>query len=292
MAAIKEFIANLVEDLKASWRFKLALVLWIPLVVTTIVALVQFGAMNKAGDANTYAKTQIVMESTATFPMFYVFRVDGQPFLQSLRCINMNTGQLVQTQACANQYGPGNNAPTSVCTQVLANKQTATNSYAGRRLTCSVLFAFNGGNWPSNTVYQLTVVGADGIPDDNVWVNPTQNLSVAFQQQLTMASESANMDTSWGADIDYYSNVAVVSPSYTGSFTMEIRIDDFQNILYTQANTFTDYQFLAAWGGVMFFFYVLFIFVFSVAKFFLPDDSKLLRCNAGAASGPEYQTIK
>jgi len=279
MSGVREFVSDLVEDLKRSWRFKLAIVLWIPLVVTTIVALVQFGAMNKAGDTNTFATVQLVAESTVNFPMFYIFRPDNQPYwsIHPISCTT-NTGATVPVQKCQPSLVP--NVALNYCQQVAANTVAATP--ANNQIICQIQTSATY----NNSVFQLTVVGADGIPDDAVWINPHVDQSIAVQQVLTMQTESAQMDTSWSADIDYFNSV--LSPT---GFTLRLRIDDFNNILYTNSNTFTDYQFLAAWGGVMFFFYVLWAFVMFVAKLFLPADSKLMGGPAGASTGPSYQTI-
>jgi len=269
MSGVRAFFSDLVSDLKSSWRFKLAIILWIPLVVTTIVALVQFAAMDQAGNANTFATTQLIAESTVNFPMFYVYRGwDGLAYFQSVVCIAPN-GQRIPTGSCGTKYGYGSDVnPLANCTLVNAQNFAATPT--NQKIQC-VISLSNVGVY-TNPVYQLTVVGADGIPDDMVWINPTQYVSVAVQQVLTMQSESASIDTSWSADIDYYTTAALTS----SVFQMEVRIDDFNNNLYTNSNTFTDYQFLAAWGGVMAFFYVLFAFTFFIAKLFIGDDSKVL----------------
>jgi len=289
MAAVKDLGAEVLEDLKGSWRFKVAIVMWIPLIVTTIVALAQFGLMNKNGNAQTFANTQIVSESVVNFPMFYLYRgSDNLAFNTGGYCwIPPNTQDIVVTTPCTGIYGdiPTQNDRTKCFMVKPTAAQTA--SVGRRRIQCTLTTA---PTWISNNnpVLQLTVVGADGIPDDMVWINAMQNvqppvsnvqqpgLSVAFQQVLTMASESANVDISWSADIDYYSQNWLNQSLATQSWNFEVRIDDFQNIQYGNYNSFTNYQFLAAWGGVMFFFYVLFAFVFFIVKLFMPDDSKVL----------------
>jgi len=130
------------------------------LIVTTIVALVQFSAFNQAGRAYTFATTQIIPESTINFPMFYIYRdSDNGPYFQSVQCIF--NSQVIVGGPCAAQYGPPGGS--TICTQVNVANLAATP--ASNKIQCTVTLQPNS---YTNPVFQMTVVGSGGIPSDYV----------------------------------------------------------------------------------------------------------------------------
>jgi len=288
MAGVKQFVSDLLTDLRRSRRFQIAVIIWIPLVVTTIVAIAGYGAVLQDALATNYAKVEFNVESTVATPLIYMKRDDLLPYFQTVTCRNSNGAALtnLNTKPC-NYFDTGSITDPKVCTVIPSVNIPAPSAWTIESVGYTCLITFVQNNYV-DTTFRVTMVGADNIPDDRVFIQPTLFQSVELDQEFSATSESANIDISWGGDVDVYNAIAInmSNPMSLGHMQLYFRIGNFGGMLYTGYSAYTNYQFLSAWGGIMFTFYFFFWIVYGIVKLFTAPDSKLLDPTGSAPYTP------
>jgi len=117
---------------------------------------------------------------------------------------------------------------------------------------------------------------------------PNQGVRVEMSHQLFFPMKQNHIDL-WQSTVQY-----VTTNFFDGSTPYNVTIYFHVPFSAVQASWetvgFDSYMLLATWGGSFFFVYFLHLVTFTLLKFILPNDSKLLRATPSA--DVEYTQIK
>jgi len=299
MGNFMSFVRDLIADCKSSRRFQVGLVLWIPLIIVTAIMVVRFGIRHTLSQKFGEIKTTFIQENSVHYPdLLLYFRNPPQgPKL----CFQWIQGQPspmpVYPATCPANVQPQNNDPNRpplTCWMLPLHLDVAVPPQNGMPWANPIFcnFTFNpNANGNDNEMYLITPGGFNTSSQWNFgdphFLRPNHRIGVDLFHELFFAFNQ-RIDN-WFARVVYEDSVFPdnYSPYWVG---MEFRIP-FTNVeVNWQDDGFDSWMLLAAWGGGIFFFYLLHIAAFAIAKFFLPDDSRLLR-GAVAAEGSSAPLI-
>jgi len=274
--SISRVVENFVSDVKHSLRFKVAAVLWIPLFITVMIAIIHLGVRHTISMNIPDWRTQYVNEDSGiSYPDVTVqLSTPTNAALTFGRC-NQRGVQAAQILC-----------QTSNCFSFRTSAFQASAAYEGNNhITCQ--FGIQGQN-TDNTELNVTVPQGyiwQPNPPTYVQANVLAEVDFYYEGLHTMDGKSAD---EWWTQVTYrtsdffYNNASAVFTA-TIMFLIPIRahIENYQYV------SFDSWQLLANWGGIIFFMWFLHSIVYGFAKFFLPNDSKLFPDQAAASAAYE-----
>jgi len=290
---LQTFFGDVVTDLKNSWRFRVWAVLWIPLVVTSFVAVIHLGIYSTLSKQIPNWRQQYVSESSGiNYPDILVNAGAGSSFPVSggYSAVFCNqSGTIINALSCPSVNGLAVNP--SGCVKLPLSSRIASAANAGRNhITCSFGITSNYVN--SNT--EMTVVIPQGFiwrPNDPTYVQANMAAAVMLSRERLVTMDGRSADE-WWTQVVYQSSDFFNTPIGT-PFQANIifRIPQRALVINTQYVDFDNYHMLGAWGGAIFFFWFLHSIVYKVLGLWLPNDSKLL-ATATAEAVSAYEPIK
>jgi len=283
---------DFVSDLKTSRRFQICVLLWLPLIVTTGVAVVRLGLKNTDAKLFPTWKTDFIPESSGiSYPdvtiSFVNPQVPGNPSVYfpggGIQCYQR--GSLAVNQVC-----PGNANTQQCVTAKLSSFQASKAEVGQNHVTCNISIVVN----TAGANQELAITMSQGyvwFPNPPTYVTPNQNTEVDLFREVFVPIGQKPV-SEWSTLRNYESSVFNNNPPPAPAAfiaSIRFRIPFRAVIVHRQYVDFDDWQLLAAWGGWFTFMAFLHCIVFFVAKQYTAADSKILA--RGSAGGPGYEPI-
>jgi len=258
-----------------------------PLVVTSLVAVVRLGLKNTDAKIFPQWKTDIIPESNGiNFPDVTIAfsnptSLANPTFPTTFVC--SQRGALAVIASC-----PENSNRLQCQVAKLSAFQASQSEVGQNHVICNVSIS---ATLPVNQEVQVSMTqGYVWFPNPPIYINPNQMVEVDFFRQIFLPIERGPV-SEWGAQRSYESSNYNSNPAGTFIMSIKFRIPFRAVIVYRQFIAFDDWQLLASWGGFFTFMAFLHSIVFFVVKRFTPADSKMLG-DSGATGGPAYEAIK
>jgi len=286
---LKSFLGDLLSDLKSSRRFQVATVLWIPLVVTGLISFIRFSIRNELHEKYHEWGTTFIQQSSIQYPDIRVSYAN--PSFTSVVCATVQPPVVpISSQPCVWPLGtPESKYPCQELQlhQVYAiNKPTSWGTLFGNPINCTFTFGANPGQNEEIYIYTPGGWGGQLWSFPPTFVRPNQQVFIHLENQLFFPMDKSPINI-WSTQVLYESSIFPQGNS-SYQFSVGFRIPFGAQQISWEMVGFDSWFLMAAWGGSFFFFYVLFLAVFNILKFILPNDSKLLRAKADA----EYTPLK
>jgi len=287
------FFRRLLQDLKSSWRFKVGLVLYIPLIITAAILTVRFGIHNTLAEKYHEWKTTFVSEPSIQFPNLMIYFANqnfSRPVTSPGVCVQRGSpSSVISVTAGGCGFNPGKTCHTFNFSPLSSR---GTDVY-GTAIDCT--FLWNPAPGQNDEFYVHTPGGFAQQPGGNwnIEDNPVRpNLYIGFhmEPQFFHPMHSARVEV-WNTKVLYETSIFPSWGTNPYNTTISFRIP-FAVIEYNWETVgFDSWMLMAAWGGAFFFFYFLHSIVFSIAKLWLPDDSVLLRQGSAGESAGEGRPL-
>lgn len=288
MGSFMSFLRDLISDVKSSRRFQVGLVLWIPLIVVSAILVVRFGIRHTLSEKYREFKTTFIRESQVAYPNLEMYFLNPP-----------------QTKTCAQRVNHVLQAPITIgsCSDAVNGRIPLTCLYFpfskdiaippqngdpwGNPIVCNFTFNQNG-NQNLNGDNEMFLLTPGGWNTSSTWnyqnpyfLRPNHFIGVSLFHELFFGF-GQRVDN-WFAQITYQDSNF---PSNRGPYwtAIEFRIPFTSVEVNWEDDGFDSWFLMAAWGGGIFFFYLLHVAAFGIAKFFLPEDSRLLRAGGADAS--------
>lgn len=285
MGSFFSFLRDVIADVKTSWRFRVAVLIWIPLIVVSGVLVVRFGIRHTLSAKYREFKTTFIPETTVNYP-------DIEIYFRNTQFTGACSQDLGQGQPPAKFLFSGcqDTLPdtTSVCKFFpLSQKQTSqTADMRGQPIHCNFTFQPMPGAPNANQEMYLLLPGGWNTSSTWNYANPVPlrpNLHIGIQLFHEVFFGYGQKVDNWFAMHQYMDSEF---PDGTSAYNISMRFSIPFTALEVnwEEDGFDSWFLMATWGGGIFFFYFLFLISFNIAKFFLPDDSRLLR--SGGAELP------
>jgi len=276
MSAAVQFAKDLLADLKSSRRFQIATLIWIPLFVTLAILIVRFGIENTLAEQYREWKLTFIPESTIQFPQLLLGNANPNGFASMPICSQRGSQPIaIRNATCPVSW-------LSDCWllnfAVYSSAGVDAYSYA---IQCT--FIYNPAP-NSNDMMYLWVPGGFGSASASSWnhqpvpVRANGFVAVHLQPEHFYPMHFPPVDT-WSVDVQYWTSVFGDTGSSVYNSTFWFRIPYTIITASWETVGFDRWFLMAFWGGGIFMFYLLHSIAFGFAKFFLPDDSKLLSSN-------------
>jgi len=284
------FFSAVVADLKTSRRFQVCLFLWLPLIVTSLVAVVRLGLKNTDAKLFPEWKTEFIPESSGiSFPDVTIGflnpdTANGNPSFNYFGC--SQRGIFAPYQSCPS------GVPVSQCRVAKLSAFQASRSEVGQNhVTCNITILSTPGVNQEIAISMLQ--GYVWFPNPPTYINPNAAVEVDLFRELFIPIGQGQV-FEWSTLRNYESSVFNSNPSPTAPFAMSLtfRIPFRAVIVHRQFVAFDDFQLLAAWGGFFTFMAFLHAIVFWFVKLYTVPDSKILANSGGEMAGPSYEPIK
>lgn len=287
-AGLVQFFHNVFSDIKSSRRFQVSMLLWIPLFVTICVFVVYLGEWHTMAHRYQEMRTSFIQQDYINFPDVVMW--SGNKNLQSARCFQYTNPNMYITFDFTGKACP-DNATDTTCVYIPLSQKTSSGFDAWYyAINCTFVFAAAPNQ--NNIVLFDTKGGWSSTNGwNNNWLPVRPNMESSIHFEPTLFSIGGNTAFSWDTTHEYESTVfTYYAPSGTYQMGVNFRIP-FTNIaVYNESTGFDSWLLCAAWGGGIFFFYFLHLILFSIAKLFLPDDSRVY--GSSESTNSEFQNIR
>jgi len=291
MGAFFSFLRDVIADLKTSWRFRVACVIWIPLIVCAGILVVRFGIIHTLSQKYRQFQTTFVPQSSVAYPNIEIYWSNA-PTSGSI-CYQPNTtnGNLIGTLCPDTQQTRNNNQCIKYGLSRFSTTQNP-NHPLGYPIHCD--FQFNAKTNPDGSVanQEFFMLFPGGWNTSSAW---DYNNPVPLRPNVRIGMQLFHeVFLGYGGRVDnWFSNHIYEETIFpNGQWAYNVSIHFWVPFDVVQVNWeedgFDSWLLLAFWGGGFFFFYVLFLLAFNIAKFFLPDDSRLLKT---PTEGPSTQPL-
>jgi len=288
MSAAVQFFKDVLADLKSSRRFQVATLLWVPLFVVLMIAIVRFGIQNTMAEKYKEWKLTFVPESTIQFPNLLLGSANPNGFNKVPVC------QQESQPTTVTWVTSQTNCPVpwlSNCWNLnFAHYSSAGVDAYSYAVRCT--FVFNPAP-QSNDMLYLWVPGGFGSASNNNWneqdvpIRANNFVAVHLQPEYFFPMHEPSIKT-WSTDVQYWTSVFGDTSQNVYNSTIWFRIPYTMVTASWETVGFDRWFLIAFWGGAIVFFWFLHSVAFGIAKYFLPDDSKLL---PGSSSSGAFQSI-
>lgn len=299
MASIGEnfrtFFRDLFSDLKSSRRFQVATVLWIPLIVTGFILFIRFSIRNELHEKYKEWGTTFIPQTSITYPDVRVSF--SNPSINYAECATPWSNVPVPISTCLWDPNTPEGRSNLPCRQIKlsvitnTNHQFDGNNFFGNPVVCNFTF---GAYANQNQEMYLHTPGGWGSNMNAGWsfpptfLRPNLWITVNMENQLFVPmnhhEQPINVWNVWTTyDTSYFPQG---DTAYNTSMFFRVPFGALQVSWETVG--FDSWFLMATWGGGFFFMYFLHCVVFSMLKFLLPNDSKLLK----AKDSTEYTPLK
>eukprot|EP01116_Phalansterium_solitarium_P008727 TRINITY_DN22697_c0_g1_i1.p1 TRINITY_DN22697_c0_g1~~TRINITY_DN22697_c0_g1_i1.p1 ORF type:complete len:282 (-),score=74.64 TRINITY_DN22697_c0_g1_i1:398-1243(-) len=253
--------SDLGHDLKSSWRFKIAALLWIPFFIVICVGVSKFDIKMQSSARVPGWRVAINHEQAINYPQITFEREDALNYFVSSTCYHGN--KKLPLVKCADPAYTNQMQCFTVDTTGVA---AILNPTPVKEIVCN----FTLGDIPSNnTVFAVSFPGG-WTDEEQIYLTPN-DLAVVELSKTTFLPTGTDAIDQWRATVTYRSSIQSANTA-----KVAFRISAFDIITYTQYVWFDSWQFQGAFGGIVFFYWVWFQLVYRFLKNFLPNDSKLL----------------
>jgi len=264
-------------------------VLWIPLIVTSFVAVVKLGLKNTDAKVNPQWKTDFIPESNGinypdvTLQFVNPDPLNVNPVMQTISC-TQRASQPLTLRPCP----PPLNSLTQCAYLPLSQFSASRQWIHQNHVACNITIVAAGTVNPVNQALAISIAqGYVWFANPPTYVNPTSYARLDMFREVFIPL-SGSVVYEWGV---WPLNPSSIYNTQGTPFIMRLDFDiPFRAITqHVQFVLFDDYQLLGAWGGFFFFCAFLHAIVFAFVKLYTPADSKLLGNNP---AGPSYESIK
>lgn len=284
MGSFFSFLRDVIADVKTSWRFRVATVLWIPLIVTAGVMVVRFGIRHTLSEKYREFKTTFIPETSVNYPDVQMF-FSNQNYASG-SCSQWGQNAQIMLQPCQNLPPRTQHRCIFLQLSLKTSNQNGNNIF-GQPIHCNFTFNQNAVNQVDDEIFVLLPGGWDTNSkwnfDNPLFLRPNPRIGVQLFHEV-FYSRQGKIDN-WFSQHTYETSIF---PSGSSAYNVSIRFSIPFNALEVnwEEDGFDSWFLLATWGGGFFFFYCLFLLAFNIAKFFLPDDSRLLRSGGDSTATP------
>lgn len=292
--AVGQFFRDLLSDVKSSRRFQVGAVLWIPLIVCGFILTIHFGIEHTMSDKYHDWRHTFVPESQIQYPDLMMFFANPNGFypantVPTCQQIGVPSAPRVSFTSMPCPF-PNPIPHGSACYKIpLSQYQSQGEQQFQYSISCFLQFNPDPG---MNNIMELHVPGGfDTLPGgwhfDGHPIRPNQFVAVHLEPEVFIPRGSGII-RSWRDHIFYESTQFTSNSQQVYNTTLFFRIP-YTVVRVAWEAEMTAWLLLALWGGGFFFFWFLHKIVFSIAKLFLPNDSKLFPASGGSA---EYTPLK
>jgi len=265
-----EKIRQIIDDLTASWYFRIWAVTWLILALTTFSGMIILSKTSNQAQKQNDVVFWVENVTSIQFPRFHL-RLDHRSsviFHDSPQCVL--GGQVLTAGPC--QMWMGFQPAMNQCVAFNSNSFTAQNSFGGwetNRILCEAVTYGEGNDMISFELEGINVFGIAAMAYEPTWFAPNDQIAVMLGKSIWHSS--SGWVELWNKNLFYHSTMSV--PNF---YNLSVILQDFWVRVYEPRDTYNGWMAVGSIGGVGFFMTCLHTLVMIIVGLFMANNSTFL----------------